>query len=88
MLVDREKARMDRDWSRADRIRDELGQHGVYVDDRTRSWTATDGRSGRRPNAYDEPGRGDDRRDYDRGYGGRDRYERGGSSRGGYGAYL
>ncbi len=36
LLVDREKARINRDYSEADRIRDELARHGISIDDRRR----------------------------------------------------
>jgi len=51
MLVDREKARMHRDFAEADKIRDELRDRGVEVLERERRWNSKDGRSGMRPNA-------------------------------------
>mmetsp|Transcript_43254 Transcript_43254/g.123742 ORF Transcript_43254/g.123742 Transcript_43254/m.123742 type:complete len:222 (-) Transcript_43254:105-770(-) len=53
MLIDREKARIDRDWSEADRIRDELRSKGIEVYDKERRWEAKDGRVGSRPNKDD-----------------------------------
>merc|ERR1719215_2430237 len=58
MLIDREKARIDRDWGEADRIRDELRRAGVEIYDRERRWEARDGRTGARPN-HDDRKRGD-----------------------------
>eukprot|EP00928_Gymnodinium_smaydae_P070162 TRINITY_DN54077_c0_g1_i1.p1 TRINITY_DN54077_c0_g1~~TRINITY_DN54077_c0_g1_i1.p1 ORF type:complete len:196 (+),score=39.13 TRINITY_DN54077_c0_g1_i1:84-671(+) len=54
MLVDREKARVKRDFGEADRIRDELRSKGVEILERERRWNHRDGRSGARPNADDE----------------------------------
>lgn len=58
-LVDREKARRNRDFSEADRIREELRTKGVDIMERERRWQAKDGRSGARPNADDRK-RGDE----------------------------
>lgn len=42
----RHNAKMTRNFEEADRIRDELRNAGVSVDDKARTWTASDGRSG------------------------------------------
>ena len=51
-VVEREKARMRRDFSTADAIREELFKVGVEVWEShgERMWRARDGRSGPRPN--------------------------------------
>ena len=51
-LVDREKARMRRDFGSADAIREELFKAGVEIWEShgERTWRARDGRSGPRPN--------------------------------------
>jgi len=51
-LVDREKARVKRDFGTADAIRDELFQLGVEIWESKgeRTWRAKDGRTGPRPN--------------------------------------
>mmetsp|Transcript_45848 Transcript_45848/g.130910 ORF Transcript_45848/g.130910 Transcript_45848/m.130910 type:complete len:348 (-) Transcript_45848:86-1129(-) len=54
-LIDREKARLDRNFEEADRIRSELRQRGIEVDDRLRTWSSRDGRRGHRPNHNDIP---------------------------------
>mmetsp|Transcript_87867 Transcript_87867/g.273087 ORF Transcript_87867/g.273087 Transcript_87867/m.273087 type:complete len:311 (-) Transcript_87867:3-935(-) len=54
-LIEREKARLDRNFDEADKIRAELRQRGVEVDDRLRTWSARDGRRGHRPNHNDVP---------------------------------
>mmetsp|Transcript_117925 Transcript_117925/g.328540 ORF Transcript_117925/g.328540 Transcript_117925/m.328540 type:complete len:329 (+) Transcript_117925:45-1031(+) len=54
-LIDREKARLDRNFDEADKIRAELRQRGVEVDDRLRTWSSRDGRRGHRPNHNDIP---------------------------------
>lgn len=54
-LIEREKARLDRNFDEADKIRAELRQRGVEVDDRLRSWSSRDGRRGHRPNHNDMP---------------------------------
>ena len=51
MLMQRETARMNRDYGQADALREQMRQQGVQVDDRTKVWTAADGRTGMRPNA-------------------------------------
>ena len=57
LLIKREQARIKRDFATADGIRDELrSRGGIMVDDKQRTWTAADGRSGKRPSAYDKPG--------------------------------
>eukprot|EP00930_Biecheleria_cincta_P029073 TRINITY_DN20232_c0_g1_i2.p1 TRINITY_DN20232_c0_g1~~TRINITY_DN20232_c0_g1_i2.p1 ORF type:complete len:173 (+),score=14.79 TRINITY_DN20232_c0_g1_i2:44-562(+) len=50
MLIDREKARIARDFKEADKIRDELRDLGIEIYDRERKWEAKDGRVGLRPN--------------------------------------
>jgi hypothetical protein len=50
-LVAREQARMAKDFAGADEIRRVLLSAGVTICDRTKSWTAADGRSGGRPDA-------------------------------------
>ena len=54
-LVEREKARIAKDYRAADDIRSELGLQGITINDLTRTWTSSDGRSGPRPSAYDDP---------------------------------
>ena len=51
-LVEREKARMRRDFATADAIREELFKAGVEIWEShgERTWRARDGRSGPRPN--------------------------------------
>tara|TARA_B110001452_G_scaffold26797_1_gene21018 strand:+ start:118 stop:435 length:318 start_codon:yes stop_codon:yes gene_type:complete len=51
-LVDREKARVRRDFGAADAIREELFKAGVEIWEShgERTWRARDGRSGPRPN--------------------------------------
>ncbi|CAE7350383.1 unnamed protein product [Symbiodinium natans] len=58
-LIDREKARIDRNFSEADRIRDDLRDRGIEIYDRERRWEAKDGRVGQRPN-HDDKKRDDD----------------------------
>jgi len=36
LLIDREKARMSKDYGTADRVRDKLSSHGITIDDRRR----------------------------------------------------
>ncbi|KAH8044751.1 hypothetical protein JL722_14536 [Aureococcus anophagefferens] len=43
------------DYRAADDIRSELGLQGITINDLTRTWTSSDGRSGPRPSAYDDP---------------------------------
>lgn len=45
-IVQREDARTTKDWSKADSLRDELRRQGVELDDRSRSWRTSTGRSG------------------------------------------
>lgn len=59
MLIDREKARIDRNFSEADRIRDDLRDRGIEIYDRERRWEAKDGRVGQRPN-HDDKKKDDD----------------------------
>ena len=54
-LIEREKARIAKDYRAADDIRSELGLQGITINDLTRTWTSSDGRSGPRPSAYDDP---------------------------------
>lgn len=47
MLIERRNnAKNQRDFTEADSIRDQLQQKGVRVDDKARTWTTSDGRSG------------------------------------------
>mmetsp|Transcript_58709 Transcript_58709/g.136993 ORF Transcript_58709/g.136993 Transcript_58709/m.136993 type:complete len:233 (-) Transcript_58709:175-873(-) len=52
-LIDREKARIEKNYSEADRLRAQLREQGVEVDDRLRTWSCKDGRKGHRPNHND-----------------------------------
>eukprot|EP00927_Polykrikos_kofoidii_P059713 TRINITY_DN54853_c0_g1_i1.p1 TRINITY_DN54853_c0_g1~~TRINITY_DN54853_c0_g1_i1.p1 ORF type:complete len:233 (-),score=39.74 TRINITY_DN54853_c0_g1_i1:272-919(-) len=54
-LIEREKARMEKNYEEADKLRAELRQKGVEVEDRERTWKCKDGRSGSRPNYNDPP---------------------------------
>ena len=45
----RSNAKMRSDFEEADRLRDELSRHGINIDDRSKMWTARDGRSGQLP---------------------------------------
>ena len=45
-IADRERARQARDYQRSDEMRQELRNLGVNIDDKTHTWTASDGRSG------------------------------------------
>lgn len=69
LLIDREKARIDRNWAYADQLRDQLREKGVEIYDKERRWEAKDGRTGVRPNHDDkkkgERGDRDDRDDRD-----------------------
>jgi len=56
MMIDREVARIARDFREADRIRDILRDKGIEIYDRERKWEAKDGRVGPRPN-HDDPKR-------------------------------
>ena len=51
MLQQREQARANRDFESADRIRAELLNRGVHINDKVRTWTSSDGRAGMRPSA-------------------------------------
>eukprot|EP00966_Prymnesium_polylepis_P280560 6482236-Prymnesium_polylepis.1 len=51
-LLEREQARATKDFAQGDQIREELLQAGVKIDDGSRTWACTDGRSGVRPNAW------------------------------------
>jgi len=65
-LIDRERARMVKDYGFADQIRSELSRQGITVNDMTRSWRSTDGRSGPKPSQYEvERGSESSRRGYD-----------------------
>ena len=46
MLGEREAARIAKDYARSDVMREELLKGGVRVEDKLKTWTATDGRSG------------------------------------------
>ncbi|CAJ1355945.1 unnamed protein product [Effrenium voratum] len=52
-LIEREKARIDKKYDEADKLRALLKSNGVEVDDRDRSWSCKDGRTGPRPNHND-----------------------------------
>lgn len=52
-LIEREKARIEKNYEEADKLRKLLRQNGIEVDDRDRSWTSRDGRRGPRPNHND-----------------------------------
>ena len=45
-IAEREQARQARDYPKSDSMRDELRRAGVNIDDKTRVWTASDGRHG------------------------------------------
>eukprot|EP00933_Yihiella_yeosuensis_P063285 TRINITY_DN6639_c0_g3_i1.p1 TRINITY_DN6639_c0_g3~~TRINITY_DN6639_c0_g3_i1.p1 ORF type:complete len:181 (-),score=16.75 TRINITY_DN6639_c0_g3_i1:168-710(-) len=62
LLIDREKARVDRDFSKADSIRDRLRAGGVEIYDIERKWEAKDGRVGARP-SHEEKYKGDEDED-------------------------
>eukprot|EP00428_Durinskia_dybowskii_P040000 CAMPEP_0170272754 /NCGR_PEP_ID=MMETSP0116_2-20130129/36337_1 /TAXON_ID=400756 /ORGANISM="Durinskia baltica, Strain CSIRO CS-38" /LENGTH=213 /DNA_ID=CAMNT_0010523977 /DNA_START=8 /DNA_END=646 /DNA_ORIENTATION=- len=49
LIVQREQARMNKDWASADSLRESLSALGVTLSDKTHSWKAEDGRSGRIP---------------------------------------
>lgn len=49
MLVQRERARFNKDWSTADTMRQTLSACGVSVFDKTGTWRSTDGLSGKVP---------------------------------------
>lgn len=49
LVVQREQARLQKDFSQADSFRDRLGAMGVSLFDKTNSWKAADGRTGRIP---------------------------------------
>lgn len=49
LVVQREQARLQKDFSQADSFRDRLGAMGVQMFDKTNSWKAADGRTGRIP---------------------------------------
>ena len=53
-LVKREKARIERNFGEADRLRDALREKGIEIYDRERRWEAKDGRVGARPNHDDK----------------------------------
>eukprot|EP00756_Hemistasia_phaeocysticola_P036292 Hpha_TRINITY_DN16634_c0_g1::TRINITY_DN16634_c0_g1_i1::g.179311::m.179311 len=46
MLEDRQVARRTRDFQKADRIRDDLRQNGIIIDDRTMVWESRSGERG------------------------------------------
>ena len=45
----RSNAKMRSDFEEADKVRDQLRAHGITVDDRAKTWTSSDGRSGQLP---------------------------------------
>lgn len=45
-LHERQAARLSRDFARADALRDELRRLGVNIDDKARTWSTADGRTG------------------------------------------
>eukprot|EP00929_Paragymnodinium_shiwhaense_P110946 TRINITY_DN782_c0_g1_i1.p1 TRINITY_DN782_c0_g1~~TRINITY_DN782_c0_g1_i1.p1 ORF type:complete len:410 (+),score=98.63 TRINITY_DN782_c0_g1_i1:81-1310(+) len=49
LIVEREKARQDKDFAKSDMIRDELKSHGVVVLDKEKIWKSKDGRQGSLP---------------------------------------
>lgn len=49
LIVQREQARMVKDFASADSLRDQLGAAGVTLHDKTQTWKASDGRTGRIP---------------------------------------
>mmetsp|Transcript_91193 Transcript_91193/g.284197 ORF Transcript_91193/g.284197 Transcript_91193/m.284197 type:complete len:393 (-) Transcript_91193:109-1287(-) len=49
LVVMREQARLGKDWSLADTIREKLVSSGVTLWDKSRSWKSSDGQSGRIP---------------------------------------
>jgi len=49
VVVQREQARLQKDFSQADSFREQLGAMGVQLFDKTNSWKAADGRTGRIP---------------------------------------
>ena len=54
-MIEREKARVAKDYRVADDIRSELQREGIRIDDLNRTWSSADGRHGPRPSAYDDP---------------------------------
>lgn len=54
LLVEREKARIAKNYRAADDIRSDLADRGVTVNDINRTWQCVDGRSGDRPSAFDD----------------------------------
>ena len=49
LIEARNNAKMTRDFDEADKIRDELRSAGVNIDERARTWSTSDGRSGEIP---------------------------------------
>ncbi|CAE7233555.1 cysS, partial [Symbiodinium necroappetens] len=49
LVLQREKARMGNDYELSDMIRDELKNRGVTIDDKRKTWSCADGRSGAVP---------------------------------------
>mmetsp|Transcript_10216 Transcript_10216/g.22056 ORF Transcript_10216/g.22056 Transcript_10216/m.22056 type:complete len:409 (+) Transcript_10216:37-1263(+) len=49
LVLQREKARMGNDYELSDMIRDELKNRGVTIDDKRKTWSCSDGRSGAVP---------------------------------------
>ena len=65
MLTEREQARVERDYGKADGIRDELRQKaGINIDDRARIFTTQDGKVHPRPDARGNFSEPPPRRDY------------------------
>lgn len=62
LVVQREQARLSKDWKQADAFRDQLGAFGVKCDDKSNTWKGADGRTGRIPTFTEvENGAGDAR---------------------------
>ncbi len=52
-LAQREQVRTSKNYRLSDQMRDELREAGVHIEDRLRTWTHTDGRTGALPRAAD-----------------------------------
>ena len=48
LIEERNNAKNRREFDEADRVRDQLKARGVSIDDRARTWSTADGRSGRK----------------------------------------
>lgn len=46
LIEARNNAKMSRDFDEADKLRNELRNAGISIDDKTKTWTSSDGRSG------------------------------------------